>query len=105
MFVNNIRENEILEFLKTYDEYKDAINVQIVIPAELQVSDILLFSVVFSKKPKTSTSRLITATNTEIFFRKNEKWIKYLYSIFGESYKNWYKKQQEEEFKRLFKSN
>ena len=104
MFVEKLNPNDVLNFLKTCEDYKYVSKVEFAYPEEMQCSGIILFSVTFLKEPKKSISKVVTATDTEIFFRKNENWIKYLYSIFGEKYKIWYKNKQEEEFKRIFEN-
>lgn len=104
MFVENLHQNQILDFLKTCDDYKYVSKVTFAIPKKMQCNGIIIFTLTFSKEPKNSISKVVTATDTEIFFRKNENWIKYLFTIFGEEYKIWYKNKQEEEFKRIFEN-
>lgn len=102
MFVEKLSKEQLFTFVKTLPDY--TIVSDIYCMCEAWCDGLILFSVDFKQKPKRTTSAVITATDTEFIFRKNEKWIKYLYSIFGEEYKNWYKNKQDEEFKRLFET-
>lgn len=103
MFVEKLSPIQILDFLKNFENYKYASSVNLVNEATLEGH--ILFTVDFLNRPQRSISKVITATDTRILFKKDENWIKYLYSIFGEDYKRWYKKKQEEEYKRLFSVN
>lgn len=102
MFVEKLSKKQIFDFVKTLPDYTIAIDIDC--QKEGWCDGFILFTVDFMQRPKRTTSSIITATDTKFLFNKDEKWIKYLYSIFGDEYKNWYKKQQEEEFKRLFET-
>ena len=102
MFVESIRPSKVLEFLKTCYGYEKATKVTFQVGEENKPLGILIFTVEFSEEPPKSVSKVVTATDTHIFFSKNLKWIKFLYSIFGETYKKWYKEEQEKEFNSIF---
>lgn len=104
MFVERLSKQQLFDFIITLEDYKNITDIFIV--KEACFSGYIFCTVDFPVKPtKLSTHLTITATDTKFAYNKNKNWIKYLYSIFGEEYKLWYKEQQEKEFNELFANN
>lgn len=106
MFVERLTSKQIVEFLNTQKDYQNVTSVNFINAVNKgYYIGIILFTVNFSVEPRRAISRVITATDTDILYSKSEPWIKFLYSVFGEEYKTWYRNKLEDEFKRLFEDD
>lgn len=95
MFVEKLSKKQITNYLKNVPGY------DYVEESDIEISITLNGYILFSVTVPKDKTKIFTATDTYIISESNN-WGKYLYSVFGEDYKNWYKKKLEEEFEEIF---
>lgn len=103
MFIERLTKEQIINFLHTKKEYKGVIDIQI-LKNPYNIDGETTISLSFRENTKTRfTSNLLNITDVSFFHTACDSiWIKYLYEIFGEEYKHWYKNKLRDYFNSLF---
>lgn len=96
MFVEKLTEKQFADYLKKVPGYSNVKESDINFTG-VRINGYVLFSLATKK-----SNKIFTATDKYIIDKNNTNWGKYLYSIFGEEYKNWYIKQLKNEFEEIF---
>lgn len=96
MFVEKLTKKQFADYLRKVPGYLNTKETDIEFTG-VRIEGYIIFSLKTRK-----SNKLFTATDKYIIDQSNKNWCKYLYSIFGEEYKNWYISQLKDEFEMIF---
>ncbi len=96
MFVERLSKKQFADFISKIPGF---LNVK---ETDIKFTDVITEGYILFTLSQSRSNELIIATDKYIIDEHCTSWCNYLYSIFGEEYKNWYIKQLKNEYEMIF---